>query len=263
RVGTHGAGGPTERRIAPGFWLAVRPQTHALDLDERRMLREPERQNLGDALAHPLLLAVERAHVEGPDQQHEWLDARRRGHRQRERDQTPEHQDPERPPRLAGTPHWTSLRSPPRRPRVTTRASAPGPRRRSAMSGISRNATSPTSHGQISTAMRDCRRALRKASRGDSSADPPVSSASSRRSASSTPRSRTSWAYGTTRPASCEPMTRSPRRCDMPTRYTPSCVIGKRPRQRPGPTCSRSITVRSRLGATTPTREPRQCRNTP
>src|SRR2546430_2392099 len=149
RVGTHGAGGPTERCIAPGFRLAVRPQTHALDLDERRMLREPERQDLSDTLADPLLLAVERARVEGHDQQHAWLDARRRGHRQRERDQTPEHQDPERPPRLAGTPHWTSLRSPPRRPRVTTRASAAGPRRRSAMSGISRNATSPTSHGQI------------------------------------------------------------------------------------------------------------------
>src|SRR2546430_16940912 len=90
-----------------------------------RMLREPERQDLGDTLAHPLLLAVERARVEGHDQQHAWLNARGRGLRHRERDQTPEPQDPARPPRLPRTPHWTSLRSPPRRPTATTRPTAP------------------------------------------------------------------------------------------------------------------------------------------
>src|SRR5213076_1654223 len=215
-----------ECRLAPRLWLAVGAQARPLDLNERRVLREPERQDLGDRLADPLLLAVERARVEGRDQDDARLDARRRVERQREHDQTPEHRDPEPPPPPASTHHRTSFRFPPRRRRPTTHPKAPGPRRRSPMSGINRTATSPTSHGQTSTVMRDRRRPLRKASRGVSSADPPVSSASSRRSASSTPRSRSSWAYGTTSPASCEPMTRSPRRCAIPTKYTPSCVIG-------------------------------------
>src|SRR2546429_4467776 len=39
-------------------------------LDERRVLREPQRQDLGDRLADPLLLAVERARVEGRSEEH-------------------------------------------------------------------------------------------------------------------------------------------------------------------------------------------------
>ena len=48
---------------------------------------------------------------------------------------------------------------------LPSRANPPGPSRRSATSGIINNATSPTSHGQISMAIRDWRRPLRKASR--------------------------------------------------------------------------------------------------
>ena len=51
-----------------------------------------------------------------------------------------------------------------------------------------------------------------------SSIPPPVSSESSRSNVSSTPRSRNSCAYGTTRPASWEPTIWSARRCAMPTR---------------------------------------------
>src|SRR5213076_1287036 len=97
-----------------------------LDLDERRMLREPERQDLGDTFADPLLLAIERACVEGHDQEHAWLDVRRRVNRQRGRDRTPEHQDPEPPPPLESTHHGTSFRLPPRRRRPATRPSTPG-----------------------------------------------------------------------------------------------------------------------------------------
>src|SRR5215510_15734248 len=155
------------------------------------MLGQVEAENLSDAFAHPLLFALERHSVERYDQH----DAELRigvGRHGTQRDQEPPHDDDHPPPRVEPTHHGPSFRRKPRRTSDAARANAPGPTRRRAISGTKSTATRPTSQGQMSTAIRDCRRDFKKASAGFSSGPPPVSSASSRSRVSSTPRSRSS-----------------------------------------------------------------------
>jgi hypothetical protein len=131
-------------------------------------------------LADPLLIALEGARVERQDCDGAWLRCRlgngkvqRSGHQQRDRPA----RDPSGGHASRASPAVVDVAVSRRRhlngsSQLPSRANPPGPSRRSATSGIINNATSPTSHGQISMAIRDWRRPLRKASVGFSSAPP-------------------------------------------------------------------------------------------
>src|SRR5205809_125502 len=181
--------------LAPRLRLAEGAQPRPVDLDEGGRLHETQRHGLGGALADPLLVGGQAIGLEGHDEDRPRLDRGLGGnHRdepaaRQDRDEHPasSHQAPSSPRSGTGVAR-RSLRL--NQPLIRDRP--PGPTRRRAISGTIMSATIPTSHGQISTAIRERRRSFKNASCGSWSAEPPVSSASSRNSVSSTPRSRRS-----------------------------------------------------------------------
>ena len=127
------------------------------------MLGESEGEDLGDSFAHPLFLALEPNPIERHDHDDPELRIGVYLARSGQRQDTHQGCDDPRPP-AESTHHGTSFLRRPRRTSMATRANAPGPTRRRAISGTSNSATRPTSPGHTSTAMRDCRRAVENAS---------------------------------------------------------------------------------------------------
>ena len=125
-------------------------------------------------------------------------------------------------------------------------------------------ATKPTSHGQISTAMRDCRRAFRNTSVGSSTAPPPgqLRDLAQERVVDAQVAKLLGIRYHQARELRSHHAVAPP----LGHAHQVDALLAARETgrdTRPGPICSRSMTVRSRLGATTPTWESRKLMNSP
>src|SRR5438128_8574829 len=123
------------------------------------MLREAERDELRDTLAHPLIVAREGRGIEGHHDDRARLDGRIRGATRNEDDERRDDEHRQTNTVSAGADHRRSSR--PTRLRVRplslpiNHPTEPAPSRRSAISGSIITATSPTSQCQISTEIRD------------------------------------------------------------------------------------------------------------